>query len=187
MYVSDVQLVYLLYTVLFVFYFKSVIYNHVDAELSVTTLSVSWFTLWTIFSKLAIYTVILPWFCWTCMVFQLTLIFICFCHTWFTLWNLSLVWGSLRLASIIIIIIYTVHVLYSVTDNSTNHKHTLREGCIVPRWINNKHNPTITESNRLYNASLVLLRWRSSGCGRPTIWSLIINYVILMYFNAHRT
>ena len=35
MYVSDVQLVYMLYTVLLVFYFKSVIYNHVDAELSV--------------------------------------------------------------------------------------------------------------------------------------------------------
>ena len=41
-------------------------------------LSVSWFTLRTIFSKLVIYTVILPWFCWTCMVFQLTLVFIHF-------------------------------------------------------------------------------------------------------------
>ena len=41
-------------------------------------LSVWWFTLRTIFSKLVIYTIILLWFCWTCMVFQLTLVFIHF-------------------------------------------------------------------------------------------------------------
>ena len=41
-------------------------------------LSVSWFTLRTIFSKLVIYTVILPWFCWICMVVQSTLVFIRF-------------------------------------------------------------------------------------------------------------
>ena len=56
-------------------------------------LSASWFTLQTIFSKLVIYTVILPWFCWTCMVFQSTLVLSVFCRTWFTLWNLRLVWA----------------------------------------------------------------------------------------------
>ena len=55
-------------------------------------LSVSWFTLRTIFSKLVIYAVILPWFCWTFIVFQSTIIFISSCCTLFTLWNLLLVW-----------------------------------------------------------------------------------------------
>ena len=58
----------------------------------------SWFTLQTIFSKLVIYTVIFLWFCWTCMVFQSTLVYY---RTCFTVQNLLLVWDSLRLTPII--------------------------------------------------------------------------------------
>ena len=34
---------------------------------------------------------------------------------------------------------------------------------------------------------LIILRWRSSDCGHPIIWSHTINDIILMHFNTHST
>ena len=60
-------------------------------------LSVSWFTLRTIFSKPVIYVVNLREFEW---FFNRQPHFTVYRRTWFTLRNFSLVWGSLRLAPI---------------------------------------------------------------------------------------
>ena len=59
-------------------------------------LSVSWFTLRTIFSELVICAVILPWVHDLVWHFQSTIIFIHFCCAWFTLRNLPLVWRLTR-------------------------------------------------------------------------------------------
>ena len=64
-------------------------------------LSVSWFTLRTIFSKLVIYTVILL----NLYGISIDTRFYPFYRTWFTLRNLSLVWGSLRLAQNMIMLV----------------------------------------------------------------------------------
>ena len=81
---------------------------------------------WIIFSKVVIYTVILPWFCWS--NFNQQLFLSVYCCPWFTLRNFSLAWSLLRLTPMKEYIgikyasMYLTGLQRLIEVNATNHK-----------------------------------------------------------------